>query len=167
MGLWPGSHARSRCQVKSVLRSTVIVMRLLVLIFPLLLGTPIVNYVDDTTLSAIKATVRALCADQPADGAWTVQERSRGFWGDAPKPSGTAARPPSPGLRDKMGAAHHANTLAVSARVKGDKGRGGLGAKPPKQMVGAPAQTQNVNVGACYGSINSHKLSQVIWPHIS
>jgi hypothetical protein len=35
------------------------------------------------------------------------------------------------------------------------------------EMVGATAQTQNVNMEACYGSINSHKLSQVIWPHIS
>jgi hypothetical protein len=69
-----------------------------------------------------------------------------------------------------MGAAHHANILAVSAKMKGDKGRGGSGAKPLMKMVGATAQTPNVNIGACYGSINSHKRSQVIWgdlaPHL-
>ncbi len=47
-------------------------------------------------------------------------------------PAAPAARPPSPSFADTMGEAHHANTLAVSARMKGDQGRGGLGAKPPK-----------------------------------
>lgn len=67
----PDSHAGSRRLVKSVLSSNVIAMRFLTLIFVLLLGMHTVDGADDNIVSAIKATVRALCADQRVDGAWT------------------------------------------------------------------------------------------------
>ena len=48
----------------------------------------------------------------------------------------------------------------ITARMKGDKGRGGPGPKPLKQMLETSAQPQNDNAARAYGSINSRNPSR-------